>query len=388
MIQLEKTNVPPKHKARFLFVFARNACVQGFPKSWDLWTLKQRGSLLVSKPMWRSETGRFFTRASDAPGVGIRVQPTRSKPERLWKHRVYIPLTRPVTRTSGRNNTGRITVRHRGGGHKRLLRVLDYQRVLGESVQVQRIEYDPNRSAWIALVKSLNFSQHKHKHKALFSRSTFDRVVPNKNSGNLHTSSLPRNDQTTTQMSAPDWNRSLRPGSYVTTRNSGKMRYWLATHEVQSGAILNVTAPGQDLDVRPGNTSRLCDIPIGTRIHHVELYPGQGAQLLRAAGVSGFLISKHLGRATIRLGSGQQIQLQDQCLATIGQASNITHHQRVIGKAGRSRWLGWRPTVRGVAMNPVDHPHGGGEGKTSGGRPSCSPWGKPTKGYRTKRRRV
>ena len=290
----------------------------------------------------------------------------------LWKGRPYAPLTKTKTKKAGRNSSGRITVRHRGAGHKRLQRVIEFKRHLGQCVKVQRLEYDPNRSSWIALVKP-----HKNSNSTsseILSRNDFHDILQ----------TLPINSNSLRDLSNSNFNLSI---SKDVIQNRGeeskkKIQYWLATHSVTPGSILTVN---ENVDIRPGNASRLIDLPIGTVIHHVELRPNQGAQLLRAAGVSGFLIHKQSGNATIRLSSGQQILLSDQCFATIGQSSNIDHNQKVIGKAGRSRWLGWRPVVRGVAMNPVDHPHGGGEGKTSGGRPSCSPWGKPTKGYRTKK---
>lgn len=302
----------------------------------------------------------------------------------LWKGRPYSPLTQFKSEKAGRNIQGRITVRHRGGGHKRLFRIVEFRRYLGQTVTVQRVEYDPNRSAWIALVKPTN--------QLVSEEKNTDKLHVNLRKGSTSLLSTqgasPKRLLRGFSLNSKKKSHLLKSKkmiSFSQTRDilSQKMQYWLATHDIKPGVVLTVD---KNIDIRPGNTSQLSDLPIGTRIHHIELYPGQGAQLLRAAGVSGSLIHKHGGYAIVRLSSGKQITLSDQCLATIGQISNRDHNQRIIGKAGRSRWLGWRPTVRGVAMNPVDHPHGGGEGKTSGGRPSCSPWGKPTKGFRTKKK--
>jgi large subunit ribosomal protein L2 len=228
-------------------------------------------------------------------------------------------LLRPLTKTGGRNNNGRVTSRHRGGGHKRRYRVIDFKRQKDDvPAKVATIEYDPNRSARVAL---------------------------------LH---------------------------YV----DGEKRYILAPVGLQVGDTL---MSGPKADIRPGNAMALRDMPLGTTIHNIELSPGRGGQLARSAGTSAQLMAREGGYAQIRLGSGEMRLVQAVCRATIGQVGNTDHENISVGKAGRTRWLGRRPHVRGVAMNPVDHPHGGGEGKTSGGRHPVSPWGVPTKGYKTRR---
>lgn len=236
---------------------------------------------------------------------------TRTRPERS--------LLRPLKKTGGRNNNGRITSRHRGGGHKRRYRVIDFKRNKdGVPAKVASIEYDPNRSARVAL---------------------------------LH---------------------------YA----DGEKRYILAAVGMQVG---DTVMSGPQADVRPGNAMALQDMPLGMTIHNIELYPGRGAQLARSAGASAQLMAREGKYAQLRLASGEMRLVQTVCRATIGQVGNTDHENISIGKAGRTRWLGKRPRVRGVAMNPVDHPHGGGEGKTSGGRNPCTPWGVPTKGYKTRR---
>ena len=228
-------------------------------------------------------------------------------------------LVRPLKKTGGRNNNGRITSRHRGGGHKRRYRVIDFKRQKDEvPAKVATIEYDPNRSARVAL---------------------------------LH---------------------------YV----DGEKRYILAPVGLKVGDTL---MSGPKADIRPGNAMALRDMPLGTTIHNIELSPGRGGQLVRGAGTAAQLMAREGGYAQIRLASGEMRLVQVTCRATIGQVGNTDHENISIGKAGRTRWLGRRPHVRGVAMNPVDHPHGGGEGKTSGGRHPVSPWGVPTKGYKTRR---
>ncbi|SPD72281.1 50S ribosomal subunit protein L2 [uncultured Desulfobacterium sp.] len=239
---------------------------------------------------------------------------TRDKPERS--------LLRPVKKTGGRNALGRVTARHKGGGHKRKYRVIDFKRDKeGIPAKVASVEYDPNRSANIAL---------------------------------LH---------------------------YI----DGEKRYIIAPNKVQIGDSL---AAGSDVEIKSGNTVPLRNIPLGTNIHNVELNVGHGGQLARSAGTSAKLMAKEGKYAQIKLPSGEVRMVLLDCKATIGQVGNFDHENISIGKAGRNRWLGKRPKVRGVAMNPVDHPHGGGEGKSSGGRHPVTPWGVPTKGYKTRKRKT
>ncbi len=228
-------------------------------------------------------------------------------------------LLEKKTRTGGRNSQGEITVWHRGGGHKRRYRAIDFLRrdKLGIPARVETIEYDPNRTANIALV----------------------------------------------------------------CYRDGERRYILAPDGLEVGRTLMA---GPEVDIVAGNALPLRNIPPGTAIHNLELKPGRGGQLVRAAGVAAQVMAREGDHALVRLPSGETRKLHADCYATIGQVSNLEHEGESIGKAGRNRWDGWRPTVRGVAMNPVDHPHGGGEGKTSGGRPSCTPWGVPTKGKKTR----
>ncbi len=237
----------------------------------------------------------------------------------LHKGDPHTPLVVHANKKGGRNNRGRITVRHRGGGHKRHYRLVDFRRdkdgVLGK---VERIEYDPGRSAHIALV--------------LYS--------------------------------------------------DGERRYIIASKGVEVGG--NIVS-GVDAPISPGNCLPLRNIPVGTQVHCVELKPGKGAQIARSAGAAVQLIAREGAYATLRLRSGEIRKVLADCRASIGEVGNGEHNLRSLGKAGAARWRGRRPTVRGVAMNPVDHPHGGGEGKTSGGRHPVSPWGVPTKGYKTRR---
>jgi large subunit ribosomal protein L2 len=227
----------------------------------------------------------------------------------------------PIKRKGGRNNRGRITVRHRGGGHKRIYRIIDFKRdKFGIPAKVASVEYDPNRSARIAL---LNYAD-------------------------------------------------------------GEKRYVLCPVGLAVGDIV-IAGPGSD--IRAGNAMPLKEIPLGTEVHNVELIPGKGGQMARSAGTFVQLVAKESGYAHLKLPSGEVRLARLECLATIGQVGNVDHENVTGGKAGRSRWLGRRPRVRGVAMNPIDHPMGGGEGKSSGGRHPCSPWGWPTKGYRTRRRK-
>tara|TARA_R110002072_G_scaffold87922_2_gene198009 strand:- start:4147 stop:4974 length:828 start_codon:yes stop_codon:yes gene_type:complete len=239
----------------------------------------------------------------------------------LWKGRPVKKLTEGVTKSGGRNNNGRITSRRRGGGHKRLYRVIDFKRTKFDvSAVVERIEYDPNRSAFIALLKY----------------------------------------------------------------DDGEQAYILAPQRLQEGD--RVIAANR-ADIKPGNAMPMENMPVGTIIHNVEMKPGRGGQMARAAGTYVQLIGKDSGYAQLRLTSGELRMVPAKCMATVGAVSNSDNKNQNMSKAGRSRWLGKRPKVRGVAMNPVDHPHGGGEGRTSGGRHPVSPWGKPTKGARTRRKK-
>lgn len=239
----------------------------------------------------------------------------------LWKGRPVKTLTEGVTKSGGRNNNGRITSRRRGGGHKRLYRVVDFKRTKFDvSAVVERIEYDPNRSAFIALLKY----------------------------------------------------------------DDGEQAYIIAPQRLQEGD--RVIAANR-ADIKPGNAMPMENMPVGTIIHNVEMKPGLGGQMARAAGTYVQLIGKDSGFAQLRLTSGELRMVPAKCMATIGAVSNADNKNQNMSKAGRSRWLGKRPKVRGVAMNPVDHPHGGGEGRTSGGRHPVTPWGKPTKGARTRRKK-
>lgn len=227
-------------------------------------------------------------------------------------------LTEKLNKTGGRNNQGRITVRHIGGGARTQYRLIDFKRIKdGIEARVERIEYDPNRSALIALV----------------------------------------------------------------VYKDGEKRYIIASEGLKAGSVIQ---SGPESSIEAGNCLPLKNIPLGTTIHCVELKPGKGAQLLRSAGASGQVVAKEGAYATLKLRSGEMRKVLLVCRAVVGEVSNSEHNLRVLGKAGAKRWRGVRPTVRGVAMNPVDHPHGGGEGRTSGGRHPVSPWGMPTKGYKTR----
>lgn len=235
---------------------------------------------------------------------------TTDKPEKS--------LLRPLKKTGGRNNTGRITSWQRGGGHKRRYRIIDFRRnKFDVPGKIRSIEYDPNRSAYIALVVYAD----------------------------------------------------------------GEKRYILAPQNV---SVDDSVLSGDKVDVKPGNAMKIRNIPLGTQVHNIELKEGKGGQIVRSAGGYAQLMAKEGEYATFRLPSGEIRLVRQDCMATVGQLSNPHHEIISIGKAGRSRWLGRRPNVRGVAMNPVDHPMGGGEGKSSGGRHPCTPWGVPTKGYRTR----
>jgi large subunit ribosomal protein L2 len=236
----------------------------------------------------------------------------------LHKGAPHAALVESKTRKSGRNNNGRVTVRHVGGGHKRNYRVIDFKRDKDAiPARVERLEYDPNRSANIALLLYAD----------------------------------------------------------------GERRYIIAPKGVSAGDEL---LSGSEAPIRRGNCLPIRNIPVGSEIHCVELKPGKGAQLARSAGASAQLVAREGRYAIIRLRSGEMRRILVECRATLGEVGNSEHALRSLGKAGAKRWLGIRPTVRGVAMNPVDHPHGGGEGRTSGGRHPVTPWGKPTKGHKTR----
>ncbi len=240
---------------------------------------------------------------------------TRTEPERS--------LLRPLRKRSGRNVQGRITVRHRGGGHKRRYRLIDFKRdKVGISARVRSIEYDPNRSARIALL----------------------------------------------------------------VYDDGEKRYVIAPLGLQVG---DTVISGEDAEIRVGNALPLARIPLGTLVHNIELYPGRGGQMVRSAGTSAQVLAKEGDYVTLRLPSGEMRLVRKDCMATIGQVGNVDHGNIKLGKAGRRRWLGWRPAVRGSAMSPRDHPHGGGEGRSPIGMPSPkSPWGKKTLGKKTRRNKA
>lgn len=240
--------------------------------------------------------------------------------EEITAERPQRALLRPMRQKSGRNATGRVTVRHRGGGHKRRYRVIDFKRDKWDiPARVASIEYDPNRSARIALL----------------------------------------------------------------TYADGEKRYIIAPLDLKVG---DTVQNGPNADIRPGNALPLRNVPVGTTVHNIELYPGRGGQLVRAAGTSAQIIAKEGKFAQVRLPSGEVRLVDLDCMATLGSVGNTDHGNIKLGKAGRKRWLGWRPTVRGSAMDPNSHPHGGGEGRSPIGMPGPkTPWGKPTLGYRTRR---
>jgi large subunit ribosomal protein L2 len=259
-------------------------------------------ALISRKP---TSAGRRFQTATDFAEL------TRSEPEKS--------LVKTLRKSGGRNNNGRVTVRHRGGGHKRRYRLIDFKRnKLEVPAKVASIEYDPNRTTRIAL---------------------------------LH---------------------------YV----DGEKRYILAPQDLRVGDLV-VSSP--EADIKPGNALPLQNIPTGTLVHNIELKPGKGGQMARAAGAYAQLMAKEGMQAHLKLPSGEVRMVPVDCRATIGQLSNVEQENVSLGKAGRKRWQGKRPRTRGVAMNPVDHPMGGGEGKSSGGRHPCTPWGVPTKGYKTRK---
>jgi len=259
-------------------------------------------ALVKCKP---TSPGRRFVVKVTTPGLH------RGKP--------HSALVESKSKTGGRNNAGRITTRHRGGGHKQRYRVIDFKRdKTGIPAKVERIEYDPNRSAHIALLLYAD----------------------------------------------------------------GERRYILAPKGVEAGAEV---LSGSDSPIKAGNAMPLRNIPMGTLVHNIEMKPSKGGQIARSAGSSVQLVAREGEHATLRLRSGEMRKVHVNCMATIGEVGNSEHGLRALGKAGATRWRGVRPTVRGVAMNPVDHPHGGGEGRTAGGRHPVSPWGTPAKGYRTRK---
>lgn len=240
------------------------------------------------------------------------------KRDGLWKGKPVKTLTEGLSKSGGRNNVGRKTARHRGGGHKRTYRIIDFKRrKFDVQGTIERIEYDPNRSAFIALIKYAD----------------------------------------------------------------GELAYILAPQRVGAGDQI---IAGERVDVKPGNAMPMSSIPVGTIIHNVEMKPMKGGQIARSAGTYAQLVGRDGGYAVLRLQSGEQRRVPSACMATIGAVSNPDNSNTNMGKAGRARWLGIRPQTRGVAMNPFDHPHGGGEGRTSGGRHPVTPWGQPTKGKRTR----
>ena len=236
----------------------------------------------------------------------------------LWKGKPEKSLTEGLRNKGGRNNNGRITARRRGGGHKRRYRIIDFKRLKHDvEATVLRLEYDPNRTAFIALIKYAD----------------------------------------------------------------GDLSYILASQRLREGDKI---ISGDTVDIKPGNAMPMQNIPVGTIIHNVEMKVGKGGQIARSAGTYTQIIGKDQGYAQLRLNSGELRMVRAECMATVGAVSNPDQQNIKLGKAGRKRWLGKRPSVRGVAMNPIDHPHGGGEGRTSGGRHPVTPWGKPTKGKRTR----
>lgn len=231
-------------------------------------------------------------------------------------------LTEGQSQSGGRNNRGRMTVRRRGGGHKRRYRIVDFKRrKFGVEATVERLEYDPNRSAFIALLRY----------------------------------------------------------------EDGERAYIVAPQRLRAG---DRVVADEQADIKPGNAMPMRNMPVGTIVHNVEMKPGKGGQIARAAGNYAQLIGKDAGYALLRLSSGEQRMVRAECMATVGAVSNPDNQNVKLGKAGRNRWRGRRPKVRGVAMNPVDHPHGGGEGRSSGGRHPVTPWGAPTKGKRTRRNKA
>ncbi len=249
------------------------------------------------------------------PGLRQVVRTDRSE---LWKGKPVKTLTEGLRKTGGRNNKGRITTRHIGGGHAKRYRLVDFKRrKFGMTATVERLEYDPNRTAYLALI----------------------------------------------------------------TYADGTQSYILAPQRLQKG---DKVVAGDKVDVKPGNAMMLRNIPVGTIVHNVEMRPGKGGQMARSAGTYVQIVGRDSGHALLKLSSGELRMVPQDCMASIGAVSNAEHLNVKLGKAGRKRWMGIRPTVRGVVMNPIDHPHGGGEGRSSGGRHPVTPWGKGTKGTKTR----
>ncbi len=249
------------------------------------------------------------------PGLRQLVIVDRSE---LYKGKPVKTLTEGKSSKGGRNNTGRVTVRFRGGGHKQTYRIVDFKRrKLDMSAKVERLEYDPNRTSFIALIRYTD----------------------------------------------------------------GTLSYIIAPQRLQAG---DEVVSGNQVDVKPGNAMPLANIPVGTIVHNVEMKIGKGGSIARSAGTYAQIVGRDQGYVIVRLNSGEQRLIHGQCFATVGAVSNPDHMNTSMGKAGRNRWMGQRPHNRGVTMNPVDHPHGGGEGRTSGGRHPVTPWGKPTKGKKTR----
>uniref|UniRef100_A0ACD5UID9 Uncharacterized protein n=1 Tax=Avena sativa TaxID=4498 RepID=A0ACD5UID9_AVESA len=291
------------------------------------------------------------------------------------------------TVTAGRNSSGRITSFHRGGGHKRSLREIDFKRDTSSVGIVERIEYDPNRSSRIALVRWIEgVGQKDASYKV--DRAPVNYILA---SHQMEVGSMVVNSDS----SKPSTTGSLRPAqnadSFLRFQELFRKAHENAEGTDEANAAITAAplppADLLDLNSKVGNCMPLADIRMGTWIHSIECRPGQGAQLVRAAGTYAKVIKESASQCLVRLPSGAEKLIDSRCRATIGIVSNPSHGAQELRKAGHSRWLGWRPVVRGVAMNPVDHPHGGGEGRTKGGRPSVSPWGKPTKaGYKTARK--
>ena len=251
-----------------------------------------------------------------SPGLRAMIRVDRSE---LWKGKPERALTEGLNQKSGRNSKGHKTAWHRGGGHKQRYRIIDFKRNKFDMVAtVERLEYDPNRTAWIALVRY----------------------------------------------------------------EDGLLSYILAPQRVKAGDKI---VSGVKADILPGNAMQIKNIPVGTLVHNVELQPGKGGQIARSAGTFVQIAGRDAGMTQIKLSSGELRVVRGECMATVGTVSNADHSNVQIGKAGRNRWLGWKPHNRGVVMNPIDHPHGGGEGKSSGGRNPVTPWGKPTKGMKTRK---
>lgn len=254
-----------------------------------------------------------------SPGIRGMIRVDRSE---LWKGKPERTLTEGLNRKAGRNNTGKKTMWHRGGGHKKKYRVIDFKRNKFDMVAtIERLEYDPNRTAWIALIKYTD----------------------------------------------------------------GELAYIIAPQRVKAG---DKVVSGIRADILPGNAMQIKNIPVGTLVHNVELHPGKGGQMARSAGTFVQIVGRDAGMTQIKMSSGELRVVRGECMATVGSVSNTDHSNVQIGKAGRNRWLGWKPVNRGVVMNPIDHPHGGGEGKSSGGRNPVTPWGKPTKGMKTRKNKA